>query len=150
KDRSVPWPITTGVPFPQGALKNAEQCRLVDDRGEVCRLQTKVAATWDAAKTSIRWLTIDFIAQPGRKYALEFGEDVPRRRMKWSAASRKTDNLGLGAGPLRADFTSLRAGHSGLESISYDFNGDGMFSQSEVVVKGSEHVFATADGKIFS
>ena len=66
-DRAVPWPITTGVPFPRGALKKAENCRLVDDEGEEQELQAKVAATWDAEKTSIRWLTIDFIADPGRK-----------------------------------------------------------------------------------
>src|SRR5688572_18742747 len=51
-DRAVPWPITTGVPFPRGALKNAENCRLVDEKGNVHRLQAKVAATWDAEQTS--------------------------------------------------------------------------------------------------
>ena len=75
-DRAVPWPVTTGVPFPRGALKKAENCRLVDDTGKEQPLQATVAATWDAEKTSIRWLTIDFVAQPGRKYELEFGEDV--------------------------------------------------------------------------
>lgn len=74
--RVVPWPITTGVPFPRGHLADIRQCRLVDDTGKECVLQAKVAATWDAMKTSIRWLTIDFIAQPGRKYALEYGPDV--------------------------------------------------------------------------
>src|SRR5205085_7975605 len=78
-NRTVPWPVTTGVPFPQGGLKDANQCRLVDDRGEEQPLQAKVAATWDAARASIRWLTIDFIARPGRKYSLEFGPDVTRK-----------------------------------------------------------------------
>lgn len=69
-DRAVPWPVTTGVPFPRGALKSAKDIRLVDDLGREQPLQTKVSATWDAEKTSIRWLTIDFIAHPGRKYFL--------------------------------------------------------------------------------
>lgn len=69
-DRAVPWPVTTGVPFPRDILKKAEKCRLVDDQGREWPVQTKVAATWDAQKTSIRWLTIDFIAKPGRKYFL--------------------------------------------------------------------------------
>src|SRR5436190_1093760 len=59
--RSVAWPITTGVPFPRGALTAAEHCRLVNDQGEEQLLQAKVAATWDAQRSSIRWLTIDFI-----------------------------------------------------------------------------------------
>src|SRR5947208_234708 len=78
-DRHVPWPVTTGVPFPQGKLTRADACRLVDDRGEEQPLQTRVAATWDAAKSSVRWLTIDFLAQPGRRYALEFGPGISRR-----------------------------------------------------------------------
>ena len=87
-DRGVPWPVTTGVPFPRGGLKKAENCRLVDDQGKEQPLQAKVAATWDAEKTSIRWLTIDFIAQPGRKYALEFGDEVQRRARddRWGVA----------------------------------------------------------------
>src|SRR5262245_57476429 len=78
-NRTVPWPVTTGVPFPQGSLTDPDQCRLIDDRGEEQPLQAKVAATWDAARTSIRWLTIDFIAQPGRKYALEFGPGITQK-----------------------------------------------------------------------
>src|SRR5262245_13891860 len=77
--RKVPWPITTGVPFPRGQLGAGENCRLVDDTGRECPLQARVTATWDAQRRSIRWLTIDFIAQPGRKYALEFGPDVKRQ-----------------------------------------------------------------------
>ena len=69
-DRPSAWPITTGVPFPRGKLSRAECCRLIDDRGQEQPLQTQVAATWDAERKSVRWLTIDFLAEPGRKYAL--------------------------------------------------------------------------------
>src|SRR5262249_43762418 len=65
--RSVAWPITTGVPFPRGQLQSVDNCRLIDDRGGERPLQARVAATWDAERRSIRWLTIDFIAEPGRK-----------------------------------------------------------------------------------
>lgn len=77
-DRTVVWPVTTGVPFPRGQLTDERHCRLIDDTGAEQLLQTKVAATWDADRTSIRWLTIDFLAVPGRKYELEFGSDVER------------------------------------------------------------------------
>ena len=75
-DRAIPWPITTGVPFPRRGLTKIENCRLVDDLGNALPFEAKVAATWDAEKSSIRWLTIVFIAQPSRTYALEFGDDV--------------------------------------------------------------------------
>lgn len=79
QERSVPWPVTTGVPFPRGELLAPENCRLVDDTGAERLLQSKVAATWDGPRGSVRWLTIDFIAAPGRKYAIEFGPDVQRK-----------------------------------------------------------------------
>src|SRR5688572_8226061 len=69
--RSVPWPITTGVPFPRGKLSSAACCRLIDDTGKEHLLQAKTTATWDGPRGSVRWLTIDFIAVPGRKFALE-------------------------------------------------------------------------------
>src|SRR5688572_17780076 len=77
--RTVAWPVTTGVPFPRCALRDAAHCRLVNDAGTEQPLQTRASATWDAKGQSVRWLTIDFIAQPGRSYALEFGDDVRRK-----------------------------------------------------------------------
>jgi len=32
-DRKVSWPVTTGVPFPRGALQALDQVRLTDDTG---------------------------------------------------------------------------------------------------------------------
>src|SRR4051794_37978343 len=81
QSRSVPWPVTTGVPFPRGRLPSADNCRLIDDTGTERLFQAKAAATWDGPAGSVRWLTIDLIAHPGRKYALEFGPDVKRKRL---------------------------------------------------------------------
>jgi hypothetical protein len=80
-DRSVVWPVTTGVPFSRGQLTDEKHCRLIDEFGREHLLQTKVAATWDAERKSVRWLTIDFLAEPGRKYALEFGPEIERRKV---------------------------------------------------------------------
>ena len=41
ENRHVAWPVTTGVPFPQGKLVRSEQCRLVDDRGDEQPLQSR-------------------------------------------------------------------------------------------------------------
>lgn len=108
-DRAVAWPITTGVPFPRGALKKAENCRLVDDTGKEQPLQATVAATWGAEKTSIRWLTIDFLAQPGRKYALEFGEEIlPKNPDSGSIKIDEKGNVVLQVQPLAAQFSRSR------------------------------------------
>src|SRR5437870_4953212 len=81
RERTVPWPITTGVPFPRGMLTDSDHCRLIDEQGREWPLQSRVAATWDAQRSSIRWLTIDWVAQPGRHYTLEFGPDIRRKRL---------------------------------------------------------------------
>ena len=140
-ERSVPWPITTGVPFAQGSLTDAAQCRLVDDQGGEQPLQTKVAATWDAAKTSIRWLTIDFIAQPGRKYALEFGRDVQRASFP-AAITVDAAGTTLRAGPLQAVFAAT--GPAALQSVQIDLNGNGAFDADEQIATGGregDHVY---------
>ncbi len=127
-ERNVPWPITTGVPFPRGALKDATQCRLIDERGVEQPLQTKVAATWDAERSSIRWLTIDFIAEPRRKYALEFGTEI--RRMVPTLPIQASATA-VSTGPLKVEFD--RTGPAALRSVRIDLNRDGQFTPSEQV-----------------
>ena len=133
-DRSAAWPITTGVPFPRGKLTSAEHCRLIDDQGKEQLLQARVAATWDSERTSVRWLTIDFIAEPGRKYALEFGNDVVRQPQ---FPLRLLCSMGhpcrISTGPLRAEFSS--SGPRALAAIEVDLDGDGFFAGNKLAVR---------------
>lgn len=147
-ERKVPWPVTTGVPFPRGALKTVENCRLVEDGAQERPLQARVAATWDAERTSIRWLMIDFIAQPGRKYALEFGPDVQAR----PAPSRLRVDAGqpvrVTTGVLAAEFHTT--GPSSLGRILCDLNGDGALQPDEEVAAGAdggEHYAIDQEGR---
>src|SRR5258706_286349 len=119
-DRKAAWPITTGVPFPRGKLTSAEHCRLIDDRGVARPLQARVAATWDAERKSVRWLTIDFVAEPGRKYALEFGDDVVQPQFAAKLVDARDDVVTVSTGALRAEFSA--AGAAALRMISADLN----------------------------
>lgn len=154
KNRTVAWPVTTGVPFPQGALTKEENCRLLDEKGKEHPLQSKVAATWDAARSSIRWLTIDFIAQPGRKYWLEFGPKTQRSifesTLQVANAGDAGDSIGfeskarvvVATGPLHVEFS--QTGPSALRAVRADLNGDGKIAADETVVTGPEdgdHLF---------
>ena len=77
--KQAAWPVTTGVPFPKGALTSAGDVALVDASGRPVPVQTRVTSTW-GPKGSVRWLLVDF--QPdvsGAKtqaYRLRFGKDV--------------------------------------------------------------------------
>lgn len=141
-NRTVPWPITTGVPFPRGALTTPDNCRLVDDTGAEQLLQAKVAATWDAERTSIRWLTIDFIAQPGRKYALEFGEGLNRKRME-SPLVIAGDPPKVTTGSLAVEFS--QTGPAALGTISIASNN--AFASGG---RDGDHVYIDQDGRRFT
>ena len=73
------WPVTSGVPLPQGALKDASHVRLLSDSEEL-PLQTEVLSHWPDG--SVKWLLLDFQtdldANSQRVFKLEFGSDVKR------------------------------------------------------------------------
>lgn len=151
KTRAVAWPLTTGIPFPRGGLTNELNCRLVDDTGSEQPLQSRVAATWDAERKSIRWLTIDFIAQPDRRYSLEFGPNVKRKAFKTPLRVEQSDSLQLTTGTINAEFNATEA--SALRSIATDLNGDGRIDAGEVVVtgaKGGDHFYRDQDATSFT
>ncbi len=150
-NRSVAWPMTTGVPFPRGGLADPKNCRLIDDTGAEHPLQAKVTATWDAQRRSIRWLTIDFLAQPGRRYFLEFGNDVLRKVGASSLKATPGEPLRVSTGTLAAEF-SMKA-KSALGTIRVDLNGDGRIDADESVASGSavgDHYYIDQKGRSFS
>jgi len=73
------WPVTTGIPFPQGQLGSADHVRLLADEGEV-PAQVRLTARWPDG--SVKWLLVTFRASVAgeavSKYRLEFGRRVRR------------------------------------------------------------------------
>lgn len=147
-ERNVAWPLTTGIPFPRGALTAEKQCRLLDDLGQEHLLQSRVAASWDAKRSSIRWLTIDFIAVPGRRYSLEFGPDI-ERRLTQSKLQASADRVGTG--PFEILFAANQK--TALAGFRLDMNGDGRVLPDEEIAVGSsdgEHYYTDQNGRRFS
>lgn len=146
--RTVPWPITTGVPFPKGALTSVENCKLLDNDGQECLLQAKTVATWDGPKGSIRWLTIDFIAQPGKKYALEFGPDVKPKRIASPLQVNQNEQVSVATGALTAEFSTKR--EQAVGPIRIDRNGDGKIDADEIAATGFEHAYIDSEKRLGS
>ena len=71
-------PVTAGVPFPEGALVDGANVRLIDENGGEQPLQTEALGRWRDG--SIKWLLVDFQtdvkANANRTWALQFGGDV--------------------------------------------------------------------------
>ena len=53
----IAWPVTSGIPLTQGALKDDKLAALFDG-GQQMPLQTEVLSRWPDG--SIRWLLLDF------------------------------------------------------------------------------------------
>src|SRR5688572_13952419 len=52
--------VTSGVPFPPGALPANTPVRLLDEQGKLVPLQSQTTATWRDG--SVKWLLLDFLA----------------------------------------------------------------------------------------
>lgn len=75
---AVNWPVTSGVPVPQGKLADADHVRLLDPDDRPVPLQVKVTGRWPDG--SVKWLLVSFLCdvEAGRTatYRLQFGRSV--------------------------------------------------------------------------
>ena len=58
------WPVTAGVPFAQGALVDPATIELLGADGRSTPVQKRVLQKWHR-DGSVRWLSLDFDAEPG-------------------------------------------------------------------------------------
>ena len=56
-------PVRTGIPFPEGALKDAARVRVVTASGKEAPSQVSITGWWPDG--SVRWGLIDFLAPGG-------------------------------------------------------------------------------------
>jgi len=113
------YPVTMGVPFPQGVLKSMENLSLQAD-GNALPLQARTMLTWPDG--SIKWVLLDFqrdlIGSEKNPCNLSFGEDVkagpaPKQRIE---VTRTEAGFKISTGPLT--FVVARDGVLPLESVS--------------------------------
>ena len=149
------WPVTSGIPFPQGALMAAENTRLLDRAGAEIPLQAAVLAEWPDG--SVKWLLLDFQADVGAagsaEYRLEYGNGVVRREggtrtpIEVAADGPRVE---LSTGPLKLLLDCEAPCFPGRVWI--DADGDGVFSSDEEITDpespGSVELVA-ADGTIY-
>jgi hypothetical protein len=133
----APGHVTSGVPFPMGALKQDQHLRLLDEQGKEAPMQTRATATWRDG--SVKWVLLDFqadvAARARRGFSLEYGEGVVRQAPA-AAVEVAEDGLQVRAksGPL---LISLPRKETGLvREVRHDRNGDGAFDVNEAVFEG--------------
>ncbi len=128
--------VTSGVPFPQGALRTNADVRLLDEQGAEVPLQVRTTATWRDG--SVKWLLLDFptdvAAHATRVFSLEYGEDI-RRMPPTSPAVRVESNaehMWVDTGRLRLELGQTNTPFARLiHAIYWDLDGNGRFDPNE-------------------
>ena len=147
------WPVTCGVPFPQGALDSVGRIRLLAPGGEERPLQTASQARWPDG--SVKWALLNFradVAASNRAaYAFEFGSQVaPAAAGKGVAVEDSAEGVAVVTGPLRLEISRKAVALPG--QVWLDKNGDGVFAAEERVAGGKlgKGTLADAEGKEFA
>jgi len=116
------WPITTGVPFAQGALSSAEQVRLLCGEEEI-PAQVQLTARWPDG--SVKWLLVTFLASAPAStqadYRLECGPTVRRAEV---AERLKVTPSGAAVGETRAFVLDGVQINTGALSLRVDRQGN--------------------------
>ena len=151
------WPITAGVPFPQGELGAPEHVRLVavDATGErEVPAQVRLAARWPDG--SVKWLLVTFEASAPasaeRDYGLQFGRQVRRAAVaEGLSVAQDSSGVTIDTGELRfrispqGNLTDVRrgdkllvGGDAGCHTLAVDAGGasySAATGEAEVVVE---------------
>jgi len=67
------YPVTSGFPFARRKLKSVRNIRILEGSKAVVSQARKLAQWPDG---SVKWALVDFLAKPGSRYVLEFGDGV--------------------------------------------------------------------------
>lgn len=115
--RTIPWPVSLGVPLPPDLVHNNFKARLITESGKTTPAATQATSWWQASK-SVQWLNVQFIAEPNRKYFLEIGDKLKTTALHSQITAQQQDGgLFLNAGRLQARFV---ASSVPLQAISID------------------------------
>jgi hypothetical protein len=138
------WPVTSGVPFVAGALRDANAVELRREDGGMVPLQTDVLARWPDG--SVRWLLLDFqtnlAAGQKQRFALHTTAATSAASPNVAGTLRvvaTAERTTIDTGPLRIELS--RDGFDPLGAVWLDRNGDGRFSADERVTASGAGLF---------
>ena len=122
------WPVTGGVPLPQGCLGNSENVRLVATDGTEVPVQIQATARWPDG--SVKWLLLSFTtdvpAESEADYRLEYGKSVKRSPVNHPVAvveGNRGVRIDTGAKQFAID-SSGNVVHSGVyQTVAEDTDG---------------------------
>ena len=95
-----PWPLTCGVPFPKGALRDASALWLADKTGKRGPCQIDTTATW--LDGSVRWVLLHFVGRPDKSYFVKVGSAPVAQEIEGGITVREeADAIAINTGPAK-------------------------------------------------
>lgn len=131
-------PAVGGLPFPEGKLDSVKNLRLIDSDGNEVACQIDRLAIWPDG--SVKWalLTAFVEISPDKKQELrvEYSPDVVHRAIvpKKIEIKQSTEGMLVNNGVLR--FTIKKSGSGIFDTLWFDRNGDGTYTENEKVFDG--------------
>lgn len=108
------WPLSSGIPIPQGDLVDAARVRLTDGDSRPVPCQTEAVSRWQDG--SVRWLLVDAQLPQPNPLVLHYGREVEATEVRTAlAVEEATDGIRGLTG--RLEFTVKRQGFDLLESV---------------------------------
>jgi len=145
--------VAGGVPFPKGALFDPRNIELLDTRGNTVGCQADVLARW-VPDGSIKWLMVetqaDIAPKQSPQYMFRYGGPARNKTKTGLTVKRTEKSVEVTTGPLRFLVKDPDTGFPG--PVWFDANGDGTFSDDEMVVSGQAPiapVASNAAGEVF-
>jgi hypothetical protein len=140
------WPVSGGIPIPEGHLRDAQHCRLVQDGAPVAA-DFRELAWWPDG--SVKWLLVSLL-HDGGEYSLLYGESISAPEIERPNVVEETaDGLRVTTDVLRADLSRDRFAPPG--NVWRDVNGDGVFGANEQIIAATEGaLLEDAEGNRYS
>ncbi len=102
-DRPAPvrqFPVAVGLVFPDGELAAVPGGAVVDSHGAAVPFDAQATGWWDAGKTRVKWLLLNFRADGGGRYAFARGA-APAAPQGPALVTRDDGAVTVDTGPLR-------------------------------------------------
>jgi len=149
------WPLTFGVPFPEGLVGSAGDLRLVDADGRPVPASIRTAGRWRKSGT-LKWAHVDIPATIAASGTLPLslrhgsGESGGNPRGRFQVEQRD-GTVVVTTGPLR--FSGRQGTGSIIDRVWIDADADGVFTKGEAVVQPGGGLVATLtheNGKVYT
>ena len=141
----VAYPVSSGIPFPQGALDSLAHVRLLDGSGTEVAAHFSEIAKWP--DNSIKSLLAEFVATPGMtNYRIEYGAAVTRSALTTPGVVVDTTDpaaIVITNGHLRVSVS--RHSFTLFQQVWLDLDGNGMFADAERLLAGPGDIVAVGN-----